>query len=221
MLLGDEFGPGTLPPITILQQITATSTVIPLYNTPSNGISGELFDMVQGCGVVWAAWPYYSLNGGPPSSAAVTQIAQDGTITAYAIPSGWLPAAGSSCAVGSPTPYGTNQDITIGPDGVPWVALLGTSGSAGGQTALARVANGTITIYPVSSNGDSIAGIATGALWFTEACSNQIGRMTTSGAVTQYPIPTSQAGPGRIIAGPNRTLWFTEVWANKIGRITY
>jgi virginiamycin B lyase len=63
-----------------------------------------------------------------------------------------------------------------------------------------------------------------GALWFTESA-NEIGRITKSGVVTQFPIPAEQAVLGRepypssITAGSDGALWFTEP-DNKIGRIT-
>jgi virginiamycin B lyase len=58
-----------------------------------------------------------------------------------------------------------------------------------------------------------LTGIATGpdgALWFTEYLNNRIGRLTTGGAVTEYPLPTAHTRPVYIAAGPDRALWFTE-----------
>jgi streptogramin lyase len=59
-----------------------------------------------------------------------------------------------------------------------------------------------------------------GALWFTENKTNKIGRITTSGAVTEFTIPTANSGAEGIAAGPDGALWFTENKANQIGRIT-
>jgi hypothetical protein len=39
---------------------------------------------------------------------------------------------------------------------------------------------------------------------------NQIGRITTEGTITEYPIPTPDSGPNGITAGPDGALWFTE-----------
>jgi len=36
----------------------------------------------------------------------------------------------------------------------------------------------------------------------------------------EYPLPTADAGPRSIVAGPDGNLWFTEADAGKIGRIT-
>jgi len=57
-----------------------------------------------------------------------------------------------------------------------------------------------------------------GALWFTETWGNSIGRITTAGKATEYPLPTPDSFPGCITAGPDGALWFTE--NGKIGRIT-
>jgi virginiamycin B lyase len=76
-------------------------------------------------------------------------------------------------------------------------------------------------------------GIATGPdgnLWFTEEGvynsgtfqfeGGQIGRITPSGTVQEFPIPTANSQPQAIASGPDGALWFTEAQANKIGRIT-
>jgi virginiamycin B lyase len=59
-----------------------------------------------------------------------------------------------------------------------------------------------------------------GALWFTEAATNNIGRITTSGTISEYAIPTQPAGAYNIVAGPDGNLWFTEEAGNNIGQIT-
>ena len=59
-----------------------------------------------------------------------------------------------------------------------------------------------------------------GNLWFTESTANQIGRITTAGVVTEFPIPTAGSGPVGIAAGPDGNLWFTEANSSRIGRMT-
>jgi virginiamycin B lyase len=46
---------------------------------------------------------------------------------------------------------------------------------------------------------------------------NKIGRITPTGSITEFAIPTALSGPIFIAAGPNNTIWFTEGSANKIG----
>jgi len=58
-----------------------------------------------------------------------------------------------------------------------------------------------------------------GNLWFTEYASDQIGRMTPAGVVTEFPLPAGSA-PYGIVVGPDGNLWFAETGSNKIGRMT-
>jgi virginiamycin B lyase len=64
-----------------------------------------------------------------------------------------------------------------------------------------------------SRRGSRIGG--TGALWFSETFSNQIGRITTSGSFTEFSVPSRQ--PEGITSGPDGALWFTESSGNQIG----
>ena len=76
---------------------------------------------------------------------------------------------------------------------------------------------------PGPDRRDVPVGIAAGpdgALWFTEDGGDRIGRITTAGAITEYPTPAG-SGPYDIAAGSDGALWFTENGpaANRIGRI--
>ena len=65
-------------------------------------------------------------------------------------------------------------------------------------------------------------GIALGpdrALWFAEANTGALGRITTSGVVSEIPLPSPLAVPRFIVLGPDGALWFTESGTNKIGRM--
>ena len=61
-------------------------------------------------------------------------------------------------------------------------------------------------------------------MWFTEFQAGKIGRVSVSGAVSEYP-PSGQtqlsagANPSGIVAGPDGHLWFTEYGAGKIGEL--
>jgi virginiamycin B lyase len=58
-------------------------------------------------------------------------------------------------------------------------------------------------------------------LWFTDPGVNKIGRITTAGGSTEFPVPTANSTPFGITMGPDGALWFTEnVRAGKVGRIT-
>jgi hypothetical protein len=58
-----------------------------------------------------------------------------------------------------------------------------------------------------------------GALWFTEISASRIGRMTTSGAVTEFDLPGGSS-PYGIVTGSDRSLWFTESTRDRIGQLT-
>src|SRR5439155_13975361 len=58
-----------------------------------------------------------------------------------------------------------------------------------------------------------------GNLWFTEEAGNKIGRISPSGAISEFPLAVG-AMPGGIVAGPDGNLWFSERGGHKIGRIS-
>ena len=88
--------------------------------------------------------------------------------------------------------------------------------------------SGTIATFPLAT-GTEPAGIAAGPdgnLWFCENFANQIGKITPSGAVTEYPIPNPLAHrrPGvhhrRVRTGRSGSRSATVGTAGFIGRVT-
>jgi streptogramin lyase len=79
----------------------------------------------------------------------------------------------------------------------------------------------SIIQFPLPAAGQPVGmGVGPdGALWFTD-WAGKIGRITTSGAITEFPVPGGGGQPTAIAAGPDGNLWFTEWTVNKIGRIT-
>jgi virginiamycin B lyase len=69
-----------------------------------------------------------------------------------------------------------------------------------------------------------------GALWFTERSAQQIGRVTSSGAITELADPSIAslsglecpdcASPNFIVPGPDGALWFSSLANNWIDRVT-
>ena len=108
------------------------------------------------------------------------------------------------------------------------VAVLGMVGSVRPATAATFTPVGTVTEFTISkvisilsTNPSGIAAGPDGDLWFTQQDSDQIGRMTPSGKVTEFSAGiTSGAGPDGIAAGPDGNMWFTEFDGDRIGRIT-
>jgi virginiamycin B lyase len=140
-----------------------------------------------------------------------------------------------------PTPDGGNEflrGITTGPDRALWFTDSGScvdpacdflhDGRIGRITT-----TGQVTEFPVPSTlGDpwEITLGPDGNLWFTEigdyfnpdnpANVANIGRITPSGVITEFPVPTKASAPNGITVGPDGALWFTENHGNQIGRIT-
>jgi virginiamycin B lyase len=119
---------------------------------------------------------------------------------------------------GASTPISPSA-ITAGSDGALWFA--------NGLNSVGRITtDGIITRYQLPTPGSvplSITAGPDGALWFTETntdgITSQVGRITTSGAINEYPLSASTA-PYGITAGPDGALWFTEGQGHSIGRIT-
>jgi virginiamycin B lyase len=105
--------------------------------------------------------------------------------------------------------------ITSGPDGALWFTRVFPD--AIGRTTL----SGQITEFAIP-NG-SPQGIATGPdgnLWFVASASTgYVGRMTPTGNLSMFVVPTSGTLLADIVVGPDGAMWFTEL-ADKIGRIS-
>lgn len=97
-------------------------------------------------------------------------------------------------------------------------AVLGTAGAQ------------TITQFPYSPNAQSLPQYITrgpdGALWFAEGRSKKIGRMTTTGQYTGFPLPAGKSEPQSIVLGSDGAFWYSRTGdpfqfvKSKIGRMT-
>jgi streptogramin lyase len=117
----------------------------------------------------------------------------------------------------------TPRALVTGPDASLWfVASDGLGAAFVGRVVSAEPGNEIVTEFPVTTSGhlNDIAAGPDGNLWFTDAGQNDIGRITTAGAITKFPVPTPQSGVHGIVAGPDGNLWFAETNSNKLARIT-
>src|SRR5262249_21788556 len=72
-------------------------------------------------------------------------------------------------------------------------------------------AAGTVTNYQdVINEPDGVAAGPDGALWFANYSNNSIGRISTTGQITNYTAPFVGLPVG-ITAGPDGALWFTDI----------
>jgi streptogramin lyase len=143
---------------------------------------------------------------------------------------GRITTAGAFTEYPIPTATSGPQGIAAGPDGALWFAEH-NAGKIGRITTAGVITEFVLPFTPgLSAVPASITTGSDGALWFTEngicvgnLCGeNNIGRITTSGAITKYPVPTANSAPTGITSGvsPDTALWFTEESGNNIGRIT-
>jgi streptogramin lyase len=137
----------------------------------------------------------------PAASAAATQE--------YTVPSG-----------GSP------HGITTGPDGNLWLTV------SLAHSVVRLTPQGVLTPFNVgfvdNAKPEQIVVGPDRALWFTDdfllgdpsrPSAGVIHRVTTSGQVTDFPLPTA-AGSQGLTVGPDGALWYTMRNPNLVGRIT-
>jgi streptogramin lyase len=99
------------------------------------------------------------------------------------------------------------------------LVLLGSL-VVGGSSAWAKAGHKETTFTDPSI--DLPGGITSGPdgdVWFTNRGNNSIGRITTSGMVSNFADPSIDS-PQSITAGPDGALWFTNAGNNSIGRIS-
>jgi hypothetical protein len=78
---------------------------------------------------------------------------------------------------------------------------------------------GTITAHLVSGTPYDISAGPDGALWFVLHNPDMVGRIATSGTITQFTIPTSGSTPAGIAAGSDGALWSTETRSGGLRRL--
>jgi virginiamycin B lyase len=174
-----------------------TKGVITMY-----GASGALYDIAVGPdGALW--FTEYAGN-------QIGRITTHGKITLYS--KGISPGAGP-------------ESIAPGPDGALWFTE-NAGGRIGRITTGGKVTEYSSGITPTEEPVDLVAG-SDGAMWFTEYESydsysireSKIGRITTSGKITEYSVTDSSAGPTGIVKGVKGDLWFVESAVDRMGRV--
>jgi streptogramin lyase len=182
-------------------------------------------------------------------NAAIGRITTSGSISTFAVPNGFKPAAitagsdgnlwftdsGGSSGIGRITPAGQvtifsgpgegrqPHELAAGPDGNVWF----TEQQSGGASRIGRInPAGEITEFSV---GGPTAGIALGPegnMWFTGG--ERIGRITPDGRVREFALPSRSSvgtSAGQIVTGPDDNMWFAGYSGSHpgspyIGRVT-
>ena len=113
-----------------------------------------------------------------------------------------------------PLPGGASPDwIVSGPDGNLWFTV--SNGQIGKSTTA-----GVMTFYHLPSSGtfsNLIVG-PDGNFWAGDTSSNQLLRITTAGAIREFPLQSSVSAPSDLIVGPDNLFW--GLWSGGISKIT-
>jgi streptogramin lyase len=178
------------------------------YSTPAGvvgqrpGLSSPGYDLASDLnGDLWIT---------EPDAGAIARLTPTGVLSNF-------PVESSSGKASAAAPI----EITAGPDGNMWFTADGPNKPAIGKITSA----GAVTLYTNGLNPKgyplAIASGPDGNLWFTEWDKNVIGKITTTGTITEYALPPGAIQPDAITAGPDGNLWFTTFGgAGAIGRIT-
>jgi virginiamycin B lyase len=137
------------------------------------------------------------------------RLATDGAVTDFALPH----------------PMSSPTTIAIAPDGTVWFTE-----SNGNRIGRMRPDGSDLTEFDVPTNESApriIALGADGALWFIElngtmdgrvVNGNRVGRITLTGQIAEFPIPSPTGSPTNVAVGPDRNVWYTKGAA--LGRVT-
>ncbi len=139
--------------------------------------------------------------------------------------------------VALPTLTSANQSITevnmgndttnaaTGPDGNIWY-VQSSAGIVGHMTSLTSTSLTGVAIGVPSGPAGGLRGLTAGPdgnMYFTEPTANNVGRVlinaTTAAGITEYPVPSANAGLIDIIAGPDGNIWFVESATSRIGKL--
>jgi virginiamycin B lyase len=159
---------------------------------PSTDAAGKITGLAaDAAGNVWIA--YSPPNTKTEATGMIGEISSTGNVTEFFLPRMDMPGS-----------------ATLGPDGNIWVSIVNRATGA----SLAKVTpQGKITEYPVkgATELDWLTAGRDGNLWFTDG--TKIGKMTTSGAVTEYGLTDSSGAKvdlrnAQLTSGADGNIWF-------------
>ena len=135
---------------------------------------------------------------------AISHVSHDGTITSYDLS----------------TPVARLGRLALGPDGAVWFAEPTA-------VSVTRLKDGVLTRHPVgplTGAGEANAGPfgvavdAQGTVWATLQHANKLVRISPSGEMTEFALPTRHSGPGDVAVDATGAVWILELGANKVAR---
>jgi len=102
--------------------------------------------------------------------------------------------------------------LAVGPKPKP--KNVWTGGYGGTMTESTQT--GSLTNFPIA--GANIGDIVLGPdknMWFADYGNKKLGRITTTGVVTEFPLPTG-GSPDSLVVGPDHNFWIIDGGRNKI-----
>jgi virginiamycin B lyase len=132
------------------------------------------------------------------TARAISRISADGEVRSFPLS----------------TPIVRLGRLALAPDDAVWFAdsLM---------ASVTRLQNGVFTTYSMGQQGATPYGIALdkgGNVWTTLQGQDKLGRISNSGEVTTFDIPTRNSGLGDLAIDPSGAVWFLELRLNKVGR---
>lgn len=92
------------------------------------------------------------------------------------------------------------------------------AGTIGDESLVRFAPDGAATRFEEGPNSTDTVAADDGNVWVTAFENGLVGRMTTGGTFTAFPVGQPQGGLGAIAAGPDGNVWFTRTGG--IGRVT-
>ena len=184
---------------------------------------------------------------GPTSRSAIT-AGPDGNVW-FAVQGGIgrITPTGKIIDLDLPNREAEVNSLTTGPEGDLWFTAVTPRAELASEArgssvnldapevnGIGRITPaGEITEFPIAKTEGSPLAITAGSegdLWFTESRhaqirnfsfdTGEIGRITPSGEISQFPLPAYEGRVGGITVGADGNLWFTETDSDRIARIT-
>lgn len=190
------------------------------------GVNAGAVDIVRGPdGDMWLTEPHHEYPEQEPDAIGRLDPEKDEKPTEFAITGTELEPADICCD----GPMG----IVSGPKGHLW--FTDRHENMQHEVFIGEMSTiGALTQHPIPAGKaenravqPAPAGITTGRegdVWFTDDGTNTkgqnlVGRVTSAGAVEEFPIPSIGAEPAAITLGADGAIWFSEPGTRKIGRI--
>ena len=218
------YAPGAAGAATPSRTITGPATQLTAPATIAADASGYAYVGTPNAILVFA--PAANGNAAPTATQATSfeavpgRLAVDDVGAAAPAPPSGNPAPAAHTAAAATIANVNVSAMTAGPDTALWLSeshghvyRVGATNDPGGT--------GNLMTFTVPGDPTDITTGGDGALWVAEDAANAILRLTTVGAFTQYPLPSSSQGVRTIGLGGDGNVWFfTYNGSRGAGRIT-